>query len=156
LEGDFLTDFKMRIKNQLNSPESETRKSKDMPKNLKALNLPKTKKKSRARDDLITREPDTQAKETSRFGTTTPVENLKNPHDDRKFSYNEKMRMPVRLDSNQSKYSRASNHENTLSLSFIANAEDRSYIIYDSNNGPKFGDRTSKPEKHTRQRIERY
>jgi hypothetical protein len=145
----------MKIKNQLHSPENETSKSKDMPKNLKALNLPKTKKKSRARDNLITREPDTQAKETSRFGTT-PVENLKNSHDDRKFSYNEKMRIPVRLESNQSRYSRASNHENTLSLSFIANAEDRSYIIYDSANGPKFGNRTSIPDKNTRQRIERY
>lgn len=159
LEGEFLTDFKKRIKQQLSEPDSARSHSKDRPKNLKTLDLPKTHKRSRTndRDNLMLREADNLPKETSRFGTT-PVEDFKTTYDDRRnVRINGKTPLPQRIGSDHSKYSgKASNHDNTLSLSFIANAEDRSYIIYDSAYGYNHGYKAMKQNKRTRQRIERY
>jgi hypothetical protein len=158
LEGEFLTEFKKKIKQQLSEPDSARSHSKDKPNNIKTLDLPKTHKRSRTndRDNLMSRDVDHHAKETSRFGTT-PVEDFKTTHEDLKNErVNGKTPMPQRIDSNQSNSGKVSNHENTLSLSFIANAEDRSYIIYDSAYGYNHGYKAMKQNKRTRQRIERY
>jgi len=147
IDGSFLTEFKKKIKEQLNDTQSSRSKSIGRT-SVKGLELPiKESKRAKTKprnSNVLIRGAETEIKETSRFGTT-PVEEIKNAYNGRNKS---------KLESESA--GKQTNNDNTLSLSYIGNTNDQNYVIYDSAYGYNYGYKARKMGIKAQKRIKKY
>ena len=174
MESKFLKDFKNSIKEELNDPkESKHRRSKTKDPNLKiSLRGRSLRRQSDSKNGVKTNlliYEHQQPKETSRFGTTTPVKVIENDSN-QKYKESSRNSSISRIDHthNNQPYleghnigyemisDRVQNHEGTLSLSHANQQHENNYYIEDSSRRGNFGYQDVKYRRGTRKRIKHY